>query len=125
MARLILDRQGDGTFECTDLDTGVTTSYATWVLLIAAIDLADIEIDNFGSAKYAAAQSDNSNGRFRIIPGGTAPLTAQPTQGATVRAAGQGCTNCAYQVGCLKIAQIRHALSTRHGIKCGSYSAAS
>ena len=103
---------------------GTKDEYVTWAALIAAETITDIEVWNRQTGEQGLGAND-SIGATVVVGNGVAPLTALPTQGATTRAAGQGCANCAYAAGCLALVGKRTGLSARNGTRCGSYLAAS
>ena len=117
---LVLDEASDGTCTIHKSD-GTSTEYADWATFIAAETLADVE--TFNSQRLNVPVNDEGQGTYQFT-GGTAPLTAKPSQGATERAAGQGCTACSHREGCVALIGKRQGLTSRNGIKCGSYTAA-
>lgn len=123
MPRIIaLDYKSDGSI--TKHESGSPTDYADWAAFIAANSLSDVEIIN--DQRRNLSTSDGGGNSFKILSAANvAPLTSKPVQGATKRDSGNGCLNCLNKPGCLSLVGIRNNLTDRHGIQCGSYSAAS
>jgi len=119
---LALDYPRSGTNLTVHKDNGTSTDYATLALLLVAVSIEDCETVNWGERVNSTGDSSAAHWGFS---GGTAPMTARPAQGATKRAAGQGCRDCASQAGCVAmIGKKRADLSNNHGRQCSSYSAA-